>query len=55
MIIKTEHGTIVSDKEGFLLKCGDIIGKEIRLGDWDIEENYIEVPEKEYYAEVPKE
>jgi hypothetical protein len=51
MIITTEHGTIKSDKEGFLLKNGDIIGGEIRLGDWDSEENYTEVPKEECYAE----
>jgi hypothetical protein len=55
MIIKTDHGTIKSDKEGFLLKNGDTVGREIRLGDWDSEENYIEVPEEEYYTEVPEE
>lgn len=48
MIIETDHGTITSDKKGFYLKNGDVVGKEIRLGDWDDENNYIEISEDEY-------
>ena len=51
MIIKTDHGTIKSDLEGFYLKGENTIGREITLGDWDKAENYHEIPE----SEMPKE